>query len=79
MLAVRKGYIFIDHIPLEVLNFMASVLEAGPITDFSVGFAGSLAGEEVGQRDLPVHPFPLQMIGKSRLIMALCTHHMFVA
>ena len=43
-----ESHILIDHIPLEVFNLMASLLEATRIADLCVGLARFLSGDEVG-------------------------------
>ena len=58
---------------------MTSLLEAGRIADLGVGPARLLSGDEVGQGDLAIDPFPLQVVKKPRLIMAFGAGHMPVA
>lgn len=79
MFSVRKDHILINHILLQVLNLMASLLKATGVTDLRMGFTGSLAREKIGEGNLAIHPLPLQMIEQARLVMALRTGHMAMA
>ncbi len=74
-----EGHILIDHVPFEIFDLMASLLEAGRIADLCMGLARFLPGDEVSEGNLSVHPLPLQMVEKTRLVMALGTGHMAVA
>jgi len=78
MFSVGEGHIFVDHVPLEIFCLMTPLLEAGRIADLGMGLARFFPGDEVGQGDLSIDPFPLQMVEKSRLIMALGTGHLAV-
>ncbi len=55
---------------------MATLLEATRIANLRVGRARPLARQEVGQRHLAVHPFALEMVEKSGLIMTFRARHM---
>ena len=74
-----EGNIFIEHIPLEVFGFVATLLETARIADLCVGHARPFSGEEIGQRYLTIHPFASQMIEKTRLVMTFRTGHMPMA
>jgi hypothetical protein len=74
-----EGHILVNHILFKIFSLMASLLEAGRITDLSVGLAGFLSGDEVGEGNLSVNPLPLQMIEEPRLVVALGAGHMTVA
>ena len=76
---VGEGYVLVDHVPLEIVRLVTSLLEAGRIADLSMGPVRFLPRDEVGQGDLTVDPFPLQMVEESRFIMALRTGHMAMA
>jgi len=52
---------------------MATFLEATHIADLGVRHARPLSRDKIGQRDLAVHPFALQMFEKTRLIVAFRT------
>jgi hypothetical protein len=49
MFFVREGYILVDHILLEILNLMASLLEATCIADLCVRRARPFPGNKIGQ------------------------------
>ena len=74
-----EGHILIDHIPFEIFDLVASLLEAGRIADLGVGPARFLSGDEVGQRDLSIDPLSLQMVEEPRLIVALGAGDMAMA
>jgi hypothetical protein len=76
---VREGHILIDHVCFEIFRLMTSLLEAGRISDLCMGPAGLLSGDEVGKRNLPVDPLPLQVVPKPRLVVALGACDMAVA
>jgi hypothetical protein len=57
-----ETHIFIDHISLKVFNLVASLLETTRIADLCMGSAWPLPGDEVGKRDLAIHPFSFKMI-----------------
>jgi hypothetical protein len=38
-----------------------------------------LSGDEIGQGDLSIHPFPLEMVDKPRFIMAFLAPHLAMA
>jgi hypothetical protein len=44
-----------------------------------MGPAGSFSRYEISQGYLPIHPFPFEMIEKTRLIMALRTRYVPMA
>ena len=69
--SMGEGDVLIDHVSLEILSLMTSLLEAGRITDLRVGLRGFLSGDEVGQGDLSIHPLSFHVVEKPRLIMAL--------
>ena len=79
MFPVGEGHILIDHVSLEIFRLMTSLLEAGRIADLCMGLARFLSGDEVGKRDLSIHPLPLQMVEKPRLVVALGAGDMAVA
>jgi hypothetical protein len=56
MLAMGKGHVFVNHILLEVIYRMASLLKAGRIVDLCMGFARSFTRKEVSEGNLTVHP-----------------------
>ena len=62
MFTMGEGHIFIDHIPLEVVGLVATLLETARIADLCVRRARPLPGEKVSQRYLTVHPFAFHMI-----------------
>jgi hypothetical protein len=62
MFSMGKGHILINHISLEILNLMASLLEATRIVDLRMRLARSFSGDKVGQRHLTIHPLPSQMV-----------------
>jgi hypothetical protein len=45
---MRKSHVLVDHVSLEILNLMASLLQATRIADLRMGFAGGLPGDEIG-------------------------------
>jgi hypothetical protein len=57
-----KGHIFIDHISLEIFSLMTSLLETARIADLCMGSAWPFSRDEIGKRDLAVHPFSFKMI-----------------
>ena len=79
MFSMGEGHILIDHIPLEIFDLMASLLETTRIVDLCVRPARPLPRDEIGQRYLAIHPFAFQMIEKPRLIVAFRTRHMPMA
>jgi hypothetical protein len=78
MLSVRESNILIDHVFLKIFNLMASLLKTTRIADLGMRPARCFSRDEIGQRDLTIHPFALQMIEKARLIVAFRTCHMSV-
>jgi hypothetical protein len=74
-----EGDILIDHIPLEVFDLVATLLETARITDLCVGRTRPFSGKKIGQRYLTIHPLPPQMIIQSRFIMAFRAGHMSMA
>ena len=79
MFSMGKGHILIDHIPLKVFDFMASLLEATRIVDLRMRLVWPFSGDKVGQRYLTIHPLPFHMVEKTRLIMAFRTCNIPVA
>ena len=79
MFTMGEGHILIDHISPEVFGLVATFLKTACIADLCVRRARPLARQEVGQRDLSVHPFALEMVEKSGLIMAFRARHMPMA
>ena len=79
VLLMGESHIFIDHLLLEILDSMTSVLETTGVANLCMRPARPLSGDEIGQRHLTIHPFAFQMIQKPRLVMALCAGHMPVA
>jgi hypothetical protein len=57
-----EGHILIDHISLKVLNLVTSLLKTARIADLCMGPAWPFPGDEIGKRDLAVHPFSFKMI-----------------
>ncbi len=76
MLAVGKSHIFVDHVFLEVIDLMA--LKTGCIANLRMRLARSLSRNEIGQRDLAVHPLALQMVEKPGLIMTFRTGYILM-
>lgn len=76
MFSVRERHILIDHISLEVFGLMTSLLKAACVADLGMRCTRPLSRQEVSQRHLPVHPFPLEMVQKPGLIMAFRAGHM---
>jgi hypothetical protein len=72
MLFMREGHILVDHIFLKILCPVATFLHTTGIADLRMRPARSLSGDEIGQRDLPVHPLPFQMVEKAGFIVASC-------
>jgi len=57
MFVMGEGHIFVEHIPLQVIGLVATLLETARITDLRVGHARPFSREEVSQRNLTIHPF----------------------
>ena len=74
-----EGHILIDHVSFEIVRLMTSLLEAGRIADLGMGPVRLLSGDEVGKGNLPVDPFPLQVVEKPRFIVAFGACDMTVA
>jgi hypothetical protein len=79
MLSVGKGHILVNEGLLEIPDLMTPFLKTTRITDFSMRFIRSLSRDEVGEGHLSIHPFPFEMIGKTRLIMTLRARHIPMA
>jgi hypothetical protein len=62
MFPVGEGHILIGHVSLKISDLMATLLEATRIADLCMRPLGCLARDEIGQRHLTIHPFPLEMI-----------------
>jgi hypothetical protein len=45
---VGEGHILIDHIPLEILDLVTSLLKATRIADLGMRFARSFSGDKIG-------------------------------
>ena len=79
MFSVRERHILIDHVSLKVVGLMTSLLEAARVADLGVRRTRPLPRQEVSQRHLAIHPFPLEVVNESGLIMAFRAGHMPVA
>ncbi len=54
-----EGDILIDHVSPEILDLMASLLQAACIADLRMRHGRLFPRDEIGQRDLSVDPLPL--------------------
>ena len=79
MLPVGEGNILVDHVSLEVLDLVTSLLEAARITDLGMGSVRPLSGDEVGQGYLAIDPFPFQVAQKPGFRVALGTCYLTMA
>jgi hypothetical protein len=79
MFSVGEGHVLVNHIPLEVLDLMAPLLETTRIVDLCVRHARFFPRDEIGQRYLTIHPLSPQMVEKPRLIMTFRTRHTAMA
>jgi hypothetical protein len=79
MLPMGEGHILVDHIPLKILCPVTAFLHTTGIADLSMRPARPLSGDEIGQGDLAVHPFPFEMVHKPGLIMAFLASHLAMA
>jgi hypothetical protein len=79
MFSVRKGYIFVNHISLQIVNLMAALLKAACIADLGVRRTRPFSRKEIGQGYLAIDPLPSHMIEKSRLIVTFRASDMLVA
>jgi hypothetical protein len=59
MFFMREDHILVNHIPLEIFDLVAPLLEATRIIDLCVRHAWLLSGDEISQRYLSIYPFPL--------------------
>jgi len=59
---VGESHILVDHILLKILYLMASFLKATCIADLCMRSVGPLAREEISERNLAIHPLPLEMV-----------------
>jgi hypothetical protein len=76
--SVWKSHIFIDHVSLQILNLMASLLETTGIVNLRVRPIRCLSRDKIGQWDLAIHPFALQMIKKAGFVVAFRTCDMMM-
>jgi len=79
MLPMGEGHILVNHIFLKILCPVTPLLKTTGIADLSMRSARSLSGDEISQRDLAIHPFPLEMVDKPGFIMAFLAPHLAMA
>ena len=77
--AMREGDVFIDHVSLEVLGFVAPLLEAARVTDLGMGCARPLSRDEIRQGYLAIDPFPFEVVQKPGFIVTLRACHVAMA
>jgi hypothetical protein len=68
-----KGHVFKDHLPLQILTAMTSLLKTGGITDLRMRLGWPFAGDKHDQGNLSIPPFPLQVIEKAGFIVTFGT------
>jgi hypothetical protein len=71
--SVVKGHVLKDHLPLQILTAMTSLLKTGGITDLRMRHGRPFAGNKHDQGNLSILPFPLQMIEKAGFIVTSST------
>jgi hypothetical protein len=76
---VGEGHILIDHLVLEILDSMTSLLETTGVANLRMGPARPLSGDEIGQRYLTIYPLAFQMVEKPGFVVAFRAGHMTVA
>jgi hypothetical protein len=69
MFSVREGDVFVNHISLQIVNLMATLLKAACIADLGVRRTRPFPRKEIGQGDLAIDPLPFHMIEESGFIM----------
>ena len=79
MLPMGEGNILIDHISLEILDLMTPLLQAACIANLRMWHGRLLPGDEIGQRNLSIDPFPFHVIEKTRCVVALGARHVAMA
>jgi len=79
VLSVGKSNILVNHIFLQVFDFVATLLETTRITNLCMRFVWPLPRNEIGQRNLTINPFPSQVAEESGFIVAFGAGHIAMA
>jgi hypothetical protein len=79
MFSVRESHVFVNHISLQIVNLMATLLKAACIADLGVRRTRPFPRKEISKGYLAIDPLPFHMIDKPRLIVAFRASDMLVA
>ena len=65
MRPVGKANILKDHIPLQVINAVATLLQTVSIVHLIMQFSKPFANHKIGHSQLEIHPLPFEVVEKT--------------